>query len=182
MKRRRQQITEEEYQRIRPKLRAKARSLGVSDNDLEDLVQDAFFEAQRALAHGSFEGRSALDTWIVGIVKNLAAQYHRAKKAARRDAPEVSMDASESVVENHLAMGPEVAIDRLLVQPILESLRKLPDKFRRPLTLWANGWKYDEIGKGLGISPGLASSRIHQARDKLRKEHKRPHSAKSPRT
>lgn len=172
------QITREEYHRIRGSIRAKAKDFGVHDDDLEDLVQESFFHAQKALSEGRFRDRSALDTWIVGIAKKRCLKYHRARRAAKRDAVEVPLDAPQDsgglptprAVE---ASPEEAAVNRQLLKRVSRSLAKLPEKLRQPLVLIASGREYKEVASVLGISVDLVTSRIHQARDKLRQKHQR---------
>lgn len=53
------------------------RRLGVSERQLDDAVQDVFLVVHRRL--GDFQGRSALQTWIYGIVVRVAKDYRRAE-------------------------------------------------------------------------------------------------------
>jgi RNA polymerase sigma-70 factor, ECF subfamily len=52
-----------------------SRLLGVSEDALEDAVQDVFAVVARQLAE--FAGRAALRTWIFAIVQRTAANYRR---------------------------------------------------------------------------------------------------------
>jgi len=52
-----------------------ARRLGVSDTAIEDFVQEVFMIVFRRLP--AFEGRSALRTWLYGIVLRAVREYHR---------------------------------------------------------------------------------------------------------
>jgi RNA polymerase sigma-70 factor (ECF subfamily) len=54
------------------------RLLGVSPEHLEDAVQDTFAVVARQLA--SFEGRSALSTWIFSIAQRVAANQRRTQR------------------------------------------------------------------------------------------------------
>ncbi len=57
------------------------RRLGVAEADVEDVCQEVFMVVTRKL--GSFEGRSALRTWIYGICARTASDYRR--RAVRRE-------------------------------------------------------------------------------------------------
>jgi len=54
------------------------RLLGVAPEHLEDAVQDTFAVVARQLA--SFEGRSALSTWIFSIAQRVAANHRRTQR------------------------------------------------------------------------------------------------------
>jgi RNA polymerase sigma-70 factor, ECF subfamily len=56
------------------------RNLGVREADIEDVCQEVFVVVHRKLA--TFEGRSALRTWIYGIALRVVADYR--KKAHRK--------------------------------------------------------------------------------------------------
>lgn len=51
------------------------RHLGVRESDVADQCQEVFLVVYRR--HGSFEGRSTLDTWIYGICLRIASEYRR---------------------------------------------------------------------------------------------------------
>jgi len=59
-----------------------ARTQVSSDDDAGDVVQEAWIVALRSL--GSFEGRSSLKTWLLGIAHNIARS--RRRRDARRAA------------------------------------------------------------------------------------------------
>jgi RNA polymerase sigma-70 factor (ECF subfamily) len=70
------------------------RRLGVAEADVEDVCQQVFITIDRRL--GSFEGRSALGTWIYGICVRTAAADRRRRKRRREElvaaAPEVATE------------------------------------------------------------------------------------------
>jgi RNA polymerase sigma-70 factor (ECF subfamily) len=59
------------------------RRLGVADADVEDVCQQVFMTIDRRLE--SFEGRSAIGTWIYGICVRAAAAYRRGRMRRRED-------------------------------------------------------------------------------------------------
>jgi RNA polymerase sigma-70 factor (ECF subfamily) len=59
------------------------RGLGVTDDRLDDAVQDVFIVVHRRLAE--FEARSSLTTWLYAIARRVASQYRRSA-ATRREA------------------------------------------------------------------------------------------------
>jgi len=63
------------YVRYRPVVQAVLRERVRCREDAEDLAQETFEIAYRALAR--FEGRSRLSTWLVGIAKNVQRRAHR---------------------------------------------------------------------------------------------------------
>jgi RNA polymerase sigma-70 factor (ECF subfamily) len=61
------------------------RGMGVPDSALDDVAQDVFLVVHRQLA--SFQGQSALRTWLFGILRNVASNHRRAanRKGARNE-------------------------------------------------------------------------------------------------
>jgi RNA polymerase sigma-70 factor (ECF subfamily) len=60
------------------------RRLGVTSTDIEDICQDVFLTISRRLQ--TFEGRSAISTWVYGICVHAALAYHR-KRRRRPEEP-----------------------------------------------------------------------------------------------
>ena len=141
----------------------------VSDaGEVEDVTQEAFIKAYRALA--KFRGDSAFYTWLYRIAAN-AAKNHLVAKGRRPGADATIEDAegfdeggllSESASPEALAMGEELA-------DVVESaLKELPDELKAALTLREfDGLSYDEIADVLGCPVGTVRSRIFRAREAI---------------
>ena len=147
--------------------------MGASDGEIEDLVQETFYEAHHSLER--FEGNSSIDTWVVSIAKGVWLHYKRKQRALMRKAQEASLDQPESRTTRtslkSTVPSPEVmASNREDLRKVQAVLSGLPQKLCQPLLLQAKGFTYEQIASLLGISPDLASSRIFQARDKLRQK------------
>ncbi|RCL47519.1 MAG: RNA polymerase sigma factor RpoE [Halieaceae bacterium] len=141
----------------------------VSDaGEVEDVTQEAFIKAYRALA--KFRGDSAFYTWLYRIAAN-AAKNHLVAKGRRPGADATIEDAegfdeggllSESASPEALAMGEELA-------DVVESaLKELPDELKAALTLREfDGLSYDEIADVLECPVGTVRSRIFRAREAI---------------
>jgi RNA polymerase sigma-70 factor (ECF subfamily) len=123
----------------------------VNDDDLaQDVVQDAFMKAFRALA--GFRGDSSFRTWLLTITANEARgalrRRGRRKETAIEEAGEV---ASEE-------MGPAgAAIVAQEAGRARRMLEQLPDKQRMSVTLRIEeGLSFKEIGEIIGSSEGAA--------------------------
>lgn len=174
------EITEADFRRLRPKLYASIRRLGIRPDDVEDLVQEAFLHAQAALDRATFAGHSSLDTWIVGIGKKLTLKYRRRHAAAKRKGVEVPLDAPSEPesqppsIPDRSPTPDHVAADRETMSQTAQALEALPEEFRQPLVLLVQGLSYRQIASVLGIPAALVTSRVHQARTKLRRSTGRP--------
>ena len=141
----------------------------VSDaGELEDVTQEAFIKAYRAL--GKFRGDSAFYTWLYRIAVN-AAKNHLVAKGRRPGANATIEDAegldeggllSESASPEALAMGGE------LVEVVESALNGLPDELKAALMLRElDGLSYDDIADVLGCPVGTVRSRIFRAREAI---------------
>ena len=70
------------------------RGLGVTDDRLDDAVQDVFIVVHRRLAE--FEARSSLTTWLYAIARRVASQYRRSAAARREGAGDLDAVAGDA--------------------------------------------------------------------------------------
>ncbi len=104
------------------------RRYGVPDQSLEDAVQDVFVVAQVRLT--SFEGRSAVRSWLFGIARRLARDY---RPSGRLEL--LQPDILESMPACEVA-SPLVALERQERARLLhELLSELPDDKREVFVL-----------------------------------------------
>lgn len=164
-----------DYRRLHRQLAVQLARMGIPAAEIEDLILETFLHAQRALDRGQFEGRSSRDTWIVSIAKKRALKHHRRLRAAKRRGEHVSLEepaepyrgAVARLASNH--PDPESqAAERERLNRATAAIAGLPAGFRAPLVLSAQGHTYQEIASLLGIPMSLVTSRIHQARAKVR--------------
>jgi RNA polymerase sigma-70 factor (ECF subfamily) len=130
------------------------RLMGDADN-AADVVHDAWIKAYDNLHR--FEGRSALRTWLTGILINCARNRWRDE----RDVIPLDMIAD-------VASTPPITLD---VDPIdLEAaIVALPPRYRAVLVLHdVEGFTHDEIADMLGIVQGTSKSQLARARARIR--------------
>jgi RNA polymerase sigma-70 factor (ECF subfamily) len=127
--------------------------LGVSRADCEDVSQEVFLVVHKKLA--SFDGRSALRTWIYAIVYRAASEHGR----KRREHP---------VEGATLPTGPgqDLAIDARDARRILESiLERLDDDKRAVFVLYElEEMTMADVAEIVGCPLQTAYSRLHAAR------------------
>ena len=137
-------------------------ALGIIDDShlSEDVVQEVFVLVYRKL--GSFDGRSALLTWMYRIAVNAAL---KARRRARRQAL-----CPLSARFDRAGAGPQVGREREMRELAAKLLRCLPRKLRTVVVLreW-QGLGYEEIGRVLGCSRGAVEQRLHRAMVELRR-------------
>jgi len=132
--------------------------------DAEDVVQDAYVKAYRALCAGDFDRRSSVQTWLYRIVVNRAIDHKRGR--ARR--AETSDAAAEQAWDGSASAEARVALNELD-----EWLGELPGEQRAALLLQsAEGFATKEIAEILNCSEGAVEQRLVRARATLRQRRK----------
>ncbi|MCE3602747.1 RNA polymerase sigma factor RpoE [Massilia sp. P8910] len=136
----------------------------------EDLTQDSFINAYRALKH--FRGDSAFYTWLYRIGLNTAKNFLVSQ--ARRGAIIVLTDAEESegfVDASSLRNidTPESMLEsKQLTQAINDAVDALPDDVRISIVLRElDGLSYEEIAHVMKCPVGTVRSRIFRARETI---------------
>jgi RNA polymerase sigma-70 factor, ECF subfamily len=133
---------------------------GAPDEELDDLVQDAFFRAFRSLA--GFKGGSAFRTWLLAIGANLLKDRRRQwrKRLVVELTPDVPDRSADPAGEADAGWTAEL---------LSEEIGKLARLQREVFLLRAQqGLAYGEIAAGLGISEGSARVHFHHAVKRLK--------------
>lgn len=139
------------YRRHTPALYAFAcRLMGGESPEVEDVLQDAWLRASRAL--GDFAWRSSLRTWLSSIVLNCCRERWRERSEVLEEAPESA-----------------VTTDPGLRMDIEQALAALSPGYRAVLVLHdVEGYTHEEIAERLGIRPGTSKSQLFRARRAVR--------------
>jgi len=131
-----------------------------SETDAQDLVQDTFILAVRSARR--FRGKSALYTWLHGILLNLSRHYHRKRRRITYtdELPEKEiLDPSES---DHSDIERASSV-------LADAIRRLSAAHREVIILrYYEGFKIAEIARHVGITRGTVKSRLHYATKHLR--------------
>ena len=123
----------------------------------EDATQEVFVKVFRSL--GSFDGRSALSTWIFRITRNVCLDMARSGK--RRPVP---VDPATLDVPSIRDFADDVVLSR----SVEAAIRMLPPEERDALgavTLF--GLSYQDASHSLGVPVGTVKSRVFRARRAL---------------
>ncbi|HUH60511.1 MAG TPA: RNA polymerase sigma factor [Candidimonas sp.] len=150
-----------------------ARSILRSEADAEEVVQDAFFKAYRAIS--TFRGDASLSTWLVRIVVN--ESNRRLRKINRlstwlefnSDARDDEMTA-ETTTGDDRSNQPEPIVLRSEQRALIEScIDELPDLFRSVFVMRAiEELTVEETAVCLSIPAATVRSRYFRARKQLR--------------
>jgi RNA polymerase sigma-70 factor, ECF subfamily len=143
----------------------------VGTTEAEDLAQDVFEKAQRAI--GTFRGDSRALTWLYRVATNVAID--RLRSAGRRaaleneDADAAPLDAVLSADAAH-ERSLDGELDRARMREcILGIVEQLPTSQRAAILLGElRGFSDRELADALGVSLGAAKIRLHRARRALK--------------
>ena len=134
------------------------RLAGGDARDAEDVVHEAWMRAVRGF--GQFTGRSALRTWLCGIVVNCWRELRRGRgdrELPLDDAPEPGAEDGEL----------NATYDRLDLE---RALRALAPGYREVLVLHdVEGYSHEEIAALRGVAIGTSKSQLARARGALRR-------------
>jgi RNA polymerase sigma-70 factor (ECF subfamily) len=149
-----------------------ARRMTETDEDAEDVLQEAFIKAFKSLS--GFKGKSKFSTWLYRITVNLALM-----KLRRRKIDSVSLDEPVSTEEGAVQReiedeGPDPLaelIDTESMEVLDQAINDLPRGYRAVFVLrHVEGLSTEETARIVGISVPAVKSRLHRTRLLLREK------------
>jgi len=151
-----------------------ARSISYSQEDAEDLVQDTYMRAYRFF-HQYTPG-SNCKAWLFTILRNLYnTRYKKYKKKPDKvhyeDTDEVYNFMVEGEWTSEIGDPESEFFDNILPKRIVEAIEELPEEFKSTLILAdLEDFSYKEIAEILDCPLGTVMSRLHRARNILKKK------------
>ena len=148
-------------------------------SEAEDVLQDSYVRAFKGLPH--FAGRSSLGSWLAAIVRNVAVDYLRLRRA-RQGAYTLEADLqwteddAQSSLENAPApptpSDPELSLESDEFRVVLQqAIATLPHAYRAVFMLGeVEGLSVEETADYLGIPSATVKTRDLRARGLLRIE------------
>ncbi|MDX1517272.1 MAG: RNA polymerase sigma factor [Woeseiaceae bacterium] len=152
------------YRRHTPAMFAMAVRLRGSHSEAEELTQEAWCRAVERFDR--FDRRSALRTWLIGILINCFREDVRRRRRSHSASESELQKLSDSLVT------PLPVTRRTPAEPIdvERALSKLPAGYREIVLLHdLNGYTHKEIAAMLGIQEGTSKSQLTRGREHLRK-------------
>ena len=147
-------------------------ALAITKNpeDAEDALQETFMRA--CLAMHTFEGRSAVYTWLTRIAINSALAILHKRRV--RDEIHIDSDSDKHADAIRLEINdPNPNPEQLYVlrqryATLLKAIHELNTRLREPIQMrMANESSLKEISRALNISEGTVKVRLHRARLRL---------------
>lgn len=139
--------------------------------DAEEAVQAAYLSAFSNIA--SFEGRSALSTWLTRIVVNEALGRRRAEERRRRHLEQEGIalldNYREALMRGSESDAPDVGVAREQIRKLLEqAVADLPDPFRTVFVLREiEGLSSEETAEVLDVPVATVKTRLFRGRRRL---------------
>lgn len=142
--------------------------------DAEDLAQDVFIRVFQAAA--KYKVKAAFTTWLYRITVNHCLNYQRRKKILRF----FSLDHSKNSYHPHHPPGtdfaaqerPDADFERKEIQHLVQqAIQTLPENQKTVLILYRyHDLSYKEIAEALDTTVSAVESRLHRAKENLRKK------------
>lgn len=138
--------------------------------DAQDVAQDAFIKAYRALPN--FRGESAFYTWLYRIAINTAKNHLVA--AARRPS-DIDLGSNEDGeqfeiedLKSTLETPERLLLTEEIRETVIDAIGKLPEDLRTAILLRElDGMSYEEIATVMACPIGTVRSRIFRAREAI---------------
>ncbi|HVP39773.1 MAG TPA: sigma-70 family RNA polymerase sigma factor [Candidatus Saccharimonadales bacterium] len=138
--------------------------------DAEDVLQETFLSAYRALPN--FKGDSQFGTWLYRIATNFALMKLRGKKPVFVSLDEPRDDDQPPVELTDFSADPLAdVLDSELRHKMEEAIAKLPEDMRTVFLLRdIEGLSNSEVAEILDLSVAAVKSRLHRTRLQLRRD------------
>ena len=148
------------YRELRKPLLRYLVCLGLSSDEAQDVVQDAFLRLQRHLASG--RSQDNIRSWMFRVAHNEARNrqnsYHRRFGEPLGD--KIDFVADDATPER-------LVLEKEKFSRLAKAIQLLTDAERECLLLRAGGLRYREIGEVLGIPTSTVGDTVDRAVKKL---------------
>lgn len=137
--------------------------------EVEDITQEAFIKAYRALAN--FRGESAFYTWLYRIAINTAKNF-LVSQGRRPPNSDIEVEIAE-VLDGAASLRDSATPERNLLRDeiantIQRAIKSLPEDLRTAITLREiDGLSYEDIAQVMTCPIGTVRSRIFRAREAI---------------
>lgn len=138
--------------------------------EAEDVVQEAFIKAYRALAN--FRGDSAFYTWLYRIGINTAKNYLVSQGRRAPTSTDADIEEAETFVDadglRDINTPESLLASKQIAETVNAAMMSLPEELRNAITLREiEGLSYEEIAEVMLCPIGTVRSRIFRAREAI---------------
>jgi RNA polymerase sigma-70 factor (ECF subfamily) len=138
--------------------------------EAEDVVQEAFIKAYRAMAN--FRGDSAFYTWLYRIGINTAKNYLVTQSRRAPTSTDADIEEAETFIDadglRDINTPESLLATKQIGETVNAAMLSLPVELRNAITLREiEGLSYDEIAELMACPIGTVRSRIFRAREAI---------------
>ena len=152
------------YDALRPSLYRYLINSGLSPQDVEEVVQEAFLRLYRHMRAGG--GEENLRAWVYQVAHNLSSNFRKSRRRLVDATPELWEHLSQSTSDR--TPGPEEQlIEKEQHLRIHDGLAKLTQLQRDCLNLRLEGFRYREIGEILNVGTSTVAGSLRNAITRL---------------
>lgn len=172
----RKEVFDELVRRYTQMLYNTANGMLNSPQDAEEVVQDTFVRAYKAL--DNFRGDSSFKTWINRIVMNLSRnKYHWNRRRGAgvnlslyQPGSDIGGDEENEIPLPDDKLTPDSMIESAeLEKTVLQGFNHLPEKLKEAMVLrHVNDMPYEKIAETLDCKVGTVKSRLSRGRELLK--------------
>ena len=134
--------------------------LGLTSDEAQDVVQDAFVSLQRHVESGG--SQQNIRSWVFRVAHNRARNRQNSYYRRFRE----SFDAEVHAVAD-VATPEHLLLEKEKFRTLEKALDSLTDDERECLSLRAGGLRYREIGEVLGVATSTVADTVERAVKKL---------------
>ncbi len=151
-----------------------ARSISRSTEDAEDLVQETYLRAYRYF--DQYTPGTNCKAWLFTIFRNLYnteyKKYKTSPDEVHYESPEEIYGQIQDVDTSGMDRNPEDEFfENVMPDEIVEAIEELPEEYRSCIILAdVEDFSYKEIAEILDVPIGTVMSRLHRARNILKKK------------
>ncbi|EQA44297.1 terminase, ATPase subunit, gpP-like protein [Leptospira broomii serovar Hurstbridge str. 5399] len=136
---------------------------------IDDVAQETYLRAYKALQKGQFRGDSKLTTWLYTIARN---ESIRMNEILGREETKAEKAGKRSEEERRLETASENSDDSADL-PTWEKAKiwvlQLPESYRSVLQYYLSGYSEKQIAEALGVPAGTVKSRAARGKEMLRR-------------
>lgn len=129
------------------------------DDDLKDVLQEAFVKVFTSMRSFQYRGKGSLRAWMTKIAVNEALDFLHSRKATEA----MEMAEIDDCCEEEPLDEPDVG--NVPIEAVYEMIRHLPPGYRSVFNLYVfEGKSHKEIAEMLGIKENTSASQYHRAK------------------
>jgi RNA polymerase sigma-70 factor (ECF subfamily) len=157
------------FERYEPSIFRYAYHMTGNADEADDIKQDTFVKAYRALS--GFRGECTLLSWLLKVAGNLSRDHLR-KRARRKEVPIMPGGELEYAATNTVNYDPALTLEREDFAITLHcALQSLPKHHRELIVLRElEGLSYQQMAEVLGCSVASIKLRLYRARRHFREQ------------